>query len=178
MAYVARKRSKSDVQYLKDLLLRGWAIKKDGRGLLSYGHDKYRNVGSGQGDTMLNNNPKDFSEAIQELEAEGYDVRHQSCAGSGCCQYHATAYWLEMVEEEEAPRETKKTRKTKKEPDDSFIQERIETAVESGVSYIGQRNVLALAMAGIWLDGWMSGQDLTPKTVETLRQAMNNYRFQ
>ena len=63
-------------------------------------------------------------------------------------------------------------------PNDPFIQERIETAVERGVSYIGQRNAMALAMAGIWLDGWMSGQQLTPETEETLRQAMNDYRFQ
>ena len=156
-------------------MLEGWTIKKDGRGLLSYGQDKYFNVGRAPGDTMLDNNPKDFPEAIQELEKEGYDVRHQSCAGSGCCQYAATAYWLVMVEAEETPR---KTRKTKKKPDDSFIQERIETAVEHGVNYIGQRNALALAMAGIWLDGWMSGQRLEPETEETLRQAMNDYRFQ
>lgn len=175
MAQVAKKRSRADVQHLKDLLLKGWSIKTDGRGLLSYGPDKYRNVGDAPGDTMLNYNPKDFSDAIQELEAEGYDVRHQGCQGSGYCQYHATAYWLVMVEGKETP---KKTKKTKKEPDASFIQERIETAVEHGVAYIGQRNALALAMAGIWLDGWMSGQDLEPETEETLRQAMNDYRFQ
>lgn len=86
----------------KTLLLEGKILKIDGGGhnyvevIERNGVDTWKlnyNVGS-NGGKLIERVPNLFGQAIKELERENYVVLTKSCSYSGCCQYHATAYYL------------------------------------------------------------------------------------
>ena len=55
----------------------------------------------------------------------------------------------------------------------------IDQAVKFGVESIGQQNVLALQIAGFWLEGYISGKGdtISEGDIKTLRATMKNYFF-
>ena len=52
-----------------------------------------QNVGSNRG-TKLERYPKQFFAAVKSLENDGFIVKKIECKMSGCCQYHANAYYV------------------------------------------------------------------------------------
>lgn len=85
------KKSKSEIERIKEVFLSGKSIKIDGRGFVEITEDKYRNVNESNLSSFTSSCVYD---AMSELRKEGYIINSQSCQGSGCCQYHANSYWL------------------------------------------------------------------------------------
>lgn len=94
MANFKPKKANKEIKEIKDIFLNGDSIKIDGRGLVEVTEDKDGNVEHPSGFSA-----QCFHEAVSELKAEGYIVKHCSCEDSGCCQYHAVSYWLEGEDE-------------------------------------------------------------------------------
>ena len=86
----------------RDYLLNGYILKMDGGGhnfieaIKREGCDTFelrKNVGSNNGE-HLPRATAELKAAIESLKADGYVVMETAADMSGCCQYHATIYYL------------------------------------------------------------------------------------
>lgn len=110
MTFIPKKIESNSVNRIKNMLLMGNIIRKNGESPAEFdmGDRVYvnsvqemSNIGQERDFRKIDISSIEFREALHELEVEGYIVTTAFCKYSGCCQYATYAYYIEEGEEEE-----------------------------------------------------------------------------
>ena len=92
MAFVPKKRTRQDIENIKNLFLSGKTIRKNGMGKFELGNsNSIGNIGRGE---SLSIDEQDFWTAVNELKQEGYVMKKWGDSYSGCCQYYVWCFRL------------------------------------------------------------------------------------